>query len=224
MKKKIPLLVLQKIQPIIEQNKELIKPGFDTDALFHLVDSDKNSDFYFKIYPSKTEGKLDVFWKPAHSNSVNEVTGEIENSKIEGVFNKWISIIKDYSVIHSIYDDPLLASYQKEFESEFKIIDEDANYAPFNLEQQIFLEEYLGKVEEKLLKYRNDENSTEVEDLLLDVKELKEEQTKLNKNEVVNRLSRLWAKARKVGINLLKEIFIESRKELIKHLISTLLE
>ena len=45
MKKKIPLIVLEKINPILKSNKDLYIMLADPDCSFSLVDADAESDF-----------------------------------------------------------------------------------------------------------------------------------------------------------------------------------
>jgi hypothetical protein len=56
------------------------------------------------------------------------------------------------------------------------------------------------------------------------LEDLKANQTRLTKRKVTQVLAKIYAKARKHGLNLLKEIYIEAKKELIKQLISGKIE
>lgn len=223
MKKKIPLILLREIQPKIDQHRKLIRPVLKTDALFHLIDNDSKSDLYFKIYNSNV-GKYVTDFKPKNPTSILNSKSEQTLESVGKQFDTWIDIIKGYNSIVSIYDDPIIEAYQKEFETKFTIVDEDAEYAPFDLERQLFIDNYLEKIILKLEAAITENNKAEIEDIINDSKSLKNEQTQLCKKQVVERLSQIWAKTRKFGVTLLKEIYAESKKELIKQLIKGMLD
>lgn len=134
-------------------------------------------------------------------------------------FDSWIEFLNEYNNIHSIYDDPITEAYQKEFESQFELVDEEADYASFDLDKQLFIDNYLDNAILKLELAIAEANRSEVEELIVDANLLKTKQTQLSKRQVVKRLSKFCAKARKHGLNLVKEIFVEARKELLKQLI-----
>lgn len=224
MKKKIALALLEEIEPKIEKHRHLIMPLVETDALFHLIDSDPQSDFYFKIFPSKTSGKYISEFKPRHAHTTEKYRSEQSIENISKQFDTWISLLNKYNSLKSVYDDPIIAAYQKEFETQFEIVDEDANYASFDLDKQLFIDNYLESAILKLEAVKTDENKAEIEQLIVDAATLKTEQTKLSKKQVIKRLSSIWAKSRKYGMNLLKEIYVETRKELIKNIIKGVLE
>jgi hypothetical protein len=54
MKKTIPLKILEFIQPIAEENLSIVRQVRDEKAMFHLVDNDLNSDFFFKVTNQET--------------------------------------------------------------------------------------------------------------------------------------------------------------------------
>lgn len=224
MKKNIALNLLKEIQPKIDKNKELIAPILKTDALFHLIDNDAKSGFYFKIYVSQEANKYTSEFKPSHSSSTGVSKSPQTVESIGKQFDTWCGILKEYNEIHSIYDDPITEEYQREFENQFQLTDEDAEYTSFDLDKQLSIDHYLENVVLKLESSINETNKNEIEYLITETKALQNEQTKLTKKQVINRLSKIWASARKIGLNLLKEIFIEARKELINILIKGMIE
>lgn len=224
MKKHIALNLLKQIQPKIDKHRQLINPVVKTDALFHLIDNDPISDFYFKIYPSNEATKYIIEFKPRHSQTTEKYRSEQTIEAVSKQFDGWINILDEYNKIHSIYDDPIIEAYQKEFETQFELLDKDAEYASFDLDKQLFIDNYLDNAILKLESEITEGNKGEIEDLIAEANSLKTEQTQLTKKQVIKRLSKIWAKARKYGLNLLKEIYVEARKELIKHLIKEMLE
>lgn len=116
-----------------------------------------------------------------------------------------------------------MKSNQERFEKQFDILDEDADISSFNLSQQIFLDEYLSNVKSKLLvlqEGRSGDELKELEALAFEATEIQSDLTKATKRQIVKRLSKLWAKAQKVGIDVIKEIFVNVTAELTKRLLT----
>ena len=229
MKKNIPLKLLKQIEPKITKCKNLLTPIIKTDALYHLIDKDSCSDFYFKIYPSNVVSQYICDFKPRHSQSTLPHKSEQTIEVLSKHLDNWLNIIYEYNATNSIYDDPILKQYQDEFEAEFNLVDEDAEDVSFDLDKQLYLDSYLEIVIIKLESYKteskeNSINTIQIENLINETNTLRNEQTKLNKKEVVNRLSKLLAKARKHGLIFFKEIFVEFKKELINVIIKTFIE
>ena len=65
MKKKVPLEILQKIQPLIDKYPNLITLVPDSSAVFKFKDSDPNSDFYFTMsFRNNSTGKTPYYIRP----------------------------------------------------------------------------------------------------------------------------------------------------------------
>ena len=99
----------------------------------------------------------------------------------------------------------------------------DAETAPFDLKKQLYLEENLSAANKKLEELkanRTDEEVSQINDLQAEVQTIKKEMTGLTKKEVVSKLVRFWAKSRKVGIDVLKEVFINVTAEIFKQLLT----
>lgn len=220
-KKKIPLRVLELLEPYLKKSNDkiaLISPG---SFLMKFIDSDESSDFYFNIEQSQFEGgvlKLLIDRKPRNKNITENYRTWFDSKVLDIYFNEWVSFIDGYEKINSVYDDPIEKKYQKEFYSEFEIIDEDANYSSFNLEQQIWIDGYLDKIIIALNKYIEHDDK-DVEEIKTTAIQLKSDLTRLTKKAIIQKLSLIWSKARKHGLVILKEVYIEFRKELIKQLI-----
>lgn len=93
-------------------------------------------------------------------------------------------------------------------------MDDDADVVPFDLPRQILIDNYLDEVIIRLVSYE-EENDENLEELKAVAVELKSTLTQSTKNQVVRKLSVLWAMAREKGIPIFKEIFVELAKEVI---------
>ena len=147
MKKKIPLSLLEVFQPLIDKNKELVQQIKNDAVIFHLVDKDKDSDFFYQIVRQEnSNGALGyiVSYQPRNKHLTIKNDSWLKLEEITPSFEKWISIVESYDKIHTMHDDPILKSNQERFEKQFDIVDEDAGYASFDLNQQIYLNDYLN--------------------------------------------------------------------------------
>lgn len=224
MKKSIPLKLLQTIEPLIAEKLHLIEPVINHNSLFYLKDKDEKSEFFFSISRGKVRGSFVIEYKPRHHESVSIFKGEVKVENIPTTFQKWTSLLEQYNETKSIYDDPVLKAYQKEFEAQFEIIDENANYESFNLEQQIYLDNYFTNVIKILeAKFVNKEEQA-INPIIDDIKLLQNEQSSLSKNEVIKRLAKIWSLIRKHSISLLKQTFEVFHKEIVKNLVNKMIE
>ena len=220
-KKKIPLSILEILEPLILKNTGKIKLINPDNFLVKLIDTDSTSNFYLNIEQSKVEGgsvRVLIDRNPRNKDIVGNFQTWVEAKNLEQYFNDWVSFIEGYEKIKSIYDDPIQRKYQEEFYSEFEILDEDAGYVSFNLDQQIWIDEYLDRIILALDKHMAQEDK-DVEEIKIVAIQLKSDLTSLTKKVIIQKLSLIWSKARKHGLAILKEVYIEFRKELIKQLI-----
>ncbi len=225
MKKKIPLAILEVLQPIIDKNLDLIKPVKYEDGISHLVDNDENSDFYFKVIRQEmSNGKNGyvVEYKPTNKDNVKANSLWTDIKDINSYITEWLNIISSYNALHTIYDDPILKSNQERFEKEFNLVDEDAKTSSFELKQLLFLEDYLDTTKSKLsiLKEKaNEQTAIEIEELEIEVTEIKADLTKQTKQQIFKRLTKFWAKAQKTGLEVIKEVLINVTAEITKQLL-----
>ena len=67
MKKKVPIVVLEKITPIINENRVLLTTLRDENFFLSVKDSDPNSDLYFKLRQEDSRGTY-IIKKNLHLN------------------------------------------------------------------------------------------------------------------------------------------------------------
>jgi len=226
MKKEIPLKLLEIVEKFIKENIDCITFKIDKDTYYTIIDKDKTSNFYFKIFKKKPDNisispppLLFIEKSPKTEDDISPVIIGGDYIKLNRLLTEWVSIIKKYNSIDSIFDDPILNSYQKDFYAQYVIIDDDANYEPFNTNQLLFLENYLTNLERNIEKYKNEENEKVITEIITDTKLLKDELTQLSKNQVIKKLTIIWAKMQKESLKLIKEFVIEAKKEFFKYII-----
>ncbi|HLP50023.1 MAG TPA: hypothetical protein VK154_04020 [Chitinophagales bacterium] len=226
MKKNTPLTILEMLQPIVNNNSDIIEQVKTVELLYHIIDRDPNSNFFFKVVKREAQSNKEFFrleYKPKSKDSILAFAPLVERAALSDTLNSWIKIIKGYNAIHTVYDDPIIKANQERFEKQFEILDDDAEYAPFDLQQQLFLNEYLETVQVKLVELQDGKSEIEVKELnelKEEAKQIQNDLSKQPKKKIVKALTWLWAKAQKVGLPVIKEIFLTSVKEITKHIIS----
>ena len=208
-------MILSSIQPLINENKHLIKAVNNPELSLHLIDIDEDSDFYFKVFHPK-EGKHYVEMKPANENTVQYGGWQLEAKHTPDFFQIWIDILAKYNSMQTIFDDPILKAYEDEFYEEFKIIDEGADYKPFKYETQKLIQQYIVSVKAELVTKRTEENSDRIEAIIVDCEQLDTNLTKLSQNKIVKWLSKIWAKSRKEGLDVIDKIYTDWKGDTIK--------
>jgi hypothetical protein len=101
MKKKIPLAILEVLQPIIDKNLDLVQPIKFEEGIFHLVDNDESSDFYFKVLrqeASNNKSGYVIEYKPTSKDNVKSFAHWTELNKINDYITEWLKIIGSYTI------------------------------------------------------------------------------------------------------------------------------
>lgn len=223
MKKKIPLTLIESLKPLTDKFLDILEPVLDEKLIYGVKDRDIESDFFFHVTKqdySTTQNIYTITFKPRSRDiTVSHSTRKNLKSLTEE-YEKWLRNVDQYNKIKTIYDDPIIESYSKEFENEFEIIEKNAASEPFNLSQQLLIDNYLDKAQEKVLYLKENEQdetiSNHLDELLKEIHNVKSAVPKESKKQVIRRLSHFWAKARKIGLDVLKEVFINLITEGIK--------
>src|SRR5690606_26831224 len=153
-KKKLPITILKSLESFVNLTGEKFKIIDPKENLLHIVDIDNTSDFYFKIekYEKKQNGYFQFLMnrKPTNENDNGNQRSWIDIKNLESQFKTWLTLLDQYDTIPSFFDDPIIKSNAEKFYQKFDIIDENADIETFDLEQQLFLEEYLDNSKKKL--------------------------------------------------------------------------
>lgn len=226
MKKNTPLEIWERLQPLVDQNKEYIMAIPDNGSMFHVKDRDIKSSFFFKIVRQQSvNGRTSYYAEiaPRSTSSIEKHTTLGPPEHITEVFKQWIEIIKTYNSIQTVYDDPIIQANQARFEKQFEILDDDAETSSFNLDQQIFLNDYLDSAKTKIEALKDGRTTEEVnqlEDLKNEATEIQKLLTKETKNKIIKKLARFWAKAQKIGLDVIKEVIKDVAVEFTKKILT----
>lgn len=208
--------------------KEIIELATPLSSVISLVEKqqlrlkfeDKDGIFFFIIRdPYQSNDKIYCKIERA-PHTVSSNNGSIDSFPVSSaitIFNHWLGLVGEYESITIFEENSLLEKqYEEEFYDEFEIIDEDSQTSAFDLKRQILLYNYLQYVEKVFEKDAPEEVKAE---LVESAKSLKAQLSQLTKKETIKALSKILSKARKAGINIIKQIWEEGKKEAIKRLI-----
>jgi len=223
-KKKLPITILKSLEPFVNLSGEKFKIIEPKEHLLHVADIDHTSDFYFKIEDyQKRQNSFQFLMdkKPTSEHKNGNIRTWINIKNLESQFESWLQLLDQFENIDSFFDDPIVKSNAERFFQKFEIVDENADIETFDLEQQLFLEEYLNnskKKLEKLKKNQTEDKVIEIEVLEKETEEIKSALTTESKKKIMIRLSKFWGRAQKTGLQVIKEIFVSVTAELAKRL------
>lgn len=217
-KKRISVNLAKTIEPLVQQYYGLVNIVDETGYKLYFRDKDSNSDLFFGISKETQDNNSHVIHyacKPINSKTGDGGSTSDRIDNFVKVFNTWLDNLKYYDA-ESILNDPILRGYQEEFYHDFKIVDEDADIASFNYDQQLRLTEFLEKVYNNIDSIKDERNEKVIEEIKNEVCDLQNKVTSETKNGFMKKLSGLFAKARKAGIKISNFIFKEFIKEFLK--------
>lgn len=226
MKERIPLAFLESLTLARNENLQYVQPSDEQGTIFVLKDKSATSGFYFKIIKQEQRATglhFRVEYKPRAKGDVNPNSTWLTETPAINAINEWLALIAAYYTTQSIFDDPLTRSYEEKFAAKFDIVDEDAAYAGFDLEQQVYLDEYLNGVKSKvqaLKQGRPEAEAKQLDEIEAEAADLQKNLTRESKRSIIRRLARIWAKAQKIGLDVIKEIFVSVAADLTSKLIT----
>jgi len=137
-KKTVPLSIRNLIDKLYSENSHLIKPHFEGDCFVNFKEiDDDSSEFYFKIYSQTSGDTCSINYLPY--NDVSPKSSGYAGCNLDTVekqFNVWITLIKKYNERSIVFEDNITQKYYDDLEVYFKVMDEDADYAPFKFKKQ----------------------------------------------------------------------------------------
>ncbi|WP_336069340.1 hypothetical protein [Mesoflavibacter sp. CH_XMU1404-2] len=222
-KKKLPITILKALESFVNLSGDKFIVTDPRDNLLSVVDVDEESDFYFKIvqYQKKQDGSFQFLMdrKPKNDDEPNQYKAWINIKHLDTQFKIWLDLLHSYESTNSFFDDPIVISNAEKFFQKFEILDDNADKETFNLEQQLFLEEYLESSKEKLKNLKEnqtEEKIIEIEILEKETDEIKNALTTESKRKIMMRLSKFWGRAQKTGLQIIKEVFVSVVAEITK--------
>ncbi len=228
-KKELPLLI---VQSIVDSRNELRKRASenigviieskDDNSIIKFIDFDNTSTFYFilkNITLNSSDNALyaEVTILPAVVHNLEQKGFRVKINELYDKFSTWIGLIKNYNQLALDEEEKFKPFDENEFYSEFEIVDDDAEIAPFSAEKQILIYDYVSNLIEVLESKEQDVLTSQI---ITDSRFLADNIHKESKKEVTKRLAKIFAKIKRKGVKFMKEVLKETKKELIKRAIS----
>lgn len=202
MKKIVPISILTHLEEVLTEHPNMIRAVFEEKSIVVFKEKfDFGSPFYFKIESINVDDigrtSYTVEYLPYNQNNLNprRHSNLLDGLKVDIII--WLSLLVEYNKESIIFDDAITQKYFEYLEPKFKIIDEDADLAPHNFEQQEHLQGFLENAKLKIEAAITPESQHEAEEILNDIQKAKEKISKSTKSENVNRVRKIIAKAYK---------------------------
>ena len=225
-KKDIPLNLIKAIDPIAQENLDIIKLKEEENTFYSFIEWDSNSDYFFKIFinGSKYIGNysspnLVCEFKPTNEKILHKKMSQGATIDMATQFKDWINLIREINDTPSIHDDNFAKYYSDFYYNEYKIVDDDANTAPFNPYQQDVIDAYLDSLTNAIeISDENVDEATKTE-LINEIKSIKAKLLITTKNQVMKSITKIYGKIYKVSKPFGKWVTQEAGKQLISKLI-----
>ena len=218
-KEQIPLRVHKAIEPYLDKKDKLFRKTDSEDELMHFKGSSIDSNFFFHIksHRKNNNGKNQIYlsYQPYNEESVEPRLVWVDCSSINAHFQVWYKLLSGFNNTKTIFDDPIINEFKEEYFSYFEIIDEDKD-KPLSQTAIIPVYEHFEDVKERLNKYKNKKNTSEIEEIQKDIEYLNDNLTNTGRQEIANRICTIWAKLTKQGVKFIKEFVEVSRKHIMK--------
>lgn len=218
-KKDFPLTVHQNLNQLRTEFSKNFKSASPEMPLMVFKDTDEYSSFYFQINSFSKENNDFIYriaYKPKSQDDLEGHTSTLKFDELYRRIKNWIATIQHFDQTPHFFEDHITESYAKEYFDEYKILEDDADTEPFDFKRQLLIDQYLENSVKFLEKYQNKNANIDLVEPIEIAITLRANLTTLTKNEVIQRLSKFWAVARKKGLPIIKEVFFELAKELIK--------
>ncbi len=221
-KKDLPLDVLKILEKYVSIHGEKYIRTEEENSMLKLIDFDSESDFHFIIQQYK-DNKFLIQYKPYTKININTFRSWISINELDGQFQNWINLLEEYSKVKSIFDDPILKSFEEEYFSDFEILEEDKD-KPLENEKLFLLDEFLENLVNGLESHKTENNKNKIEEIQNNIILLQENLTISTRQEITEKISKIFAKIKKLGVKYIKEFITEGKKQLMSEGIKYLIE
>jgi hypothetical protein len=219
MKKKIPIGLRKILDTESSGFNEIFTTEFTDDCVIRFKDTDINSDYFFEVTKINLSQVLNDISYSIKYKPTNELTTETggRNVKLSGFreyFKNWKRLLIESNKESPLFDDYFTQKYFEELEPKFEILDEDADFKPYSIEQQKRIIQFLENVEKIIKEQKTDPK--EVRETLELITETKANISKTTKKNVVKNIRKIIAKGFKIGLQVGEKLLIEFTTELAK--------
>jgi len=226
-KEQTPLVVHETLEPYLDKGDSLFVKINSEDDLIRFKGIAPDSIFYFHIKGHRrnksNKNEINVEYQPSNKESVESRELWLEPKNIDGHFKLWYNLLEGYNNTRTVFDDPIVDSFQEDYFSYFEIIDEEKD-KPLESNAILPLYEHFELISSRLEEYKNESNQTEIQEIQEDIAQLNANLTKEGRQIVAKRICRIWAKLTKQGVKYVKEFVEVSRKYVMKEAVKQIFQ
>ncbi|MBP6237177.1 MAG: hypothetical protein KA270_05380 [Saprospiraceae bacterium] len=220
MKKQIPFAIREIVDKTLSDNPNLIKATFKENSVVVFKEKyDDDSNFFFTIESINSlkggETTYTISFMPCNFNNFSSKRHTTILNAVEKDFQTWVKILNEYNKESIIFDDTITQKYFENLESDIKILDDDAETAPFKPEQQEHINVILNNSIKLIEANKDEENRNIADEIIKDIESTKKTLSKSTKNEVIVKIKKIIAKSYKFNLEVGKAILVEFTKESI---------
>lgn len=210
--KKIPLSLAEPFEESKKKYSFLIDQVSHENFYYWFKDKDPNSDFLFSISKGNSYLRYKLEIKPVDENSVLTIPfNNVALDQVLAKFDKWIKIIERYNKLNSMDSDPIVQWYKVQYSEVIKPQNPEERFEdlPFKTKDD-FLKK-LDLCSKTLIDKKNEIDSSNFREIFDEINDLKEKVNELNIGETANKTSSIFAKIRRIGINIFYNIIGDGR-------------
>ena len=212
---KVPAIFLQEIEPILFKHLTNFTYTSNEECYYYIEYSASPENMYFKIlrdlpqgYKPSQPNMFAINYKPKSLVKLNSLTQALTITSIKESLVKWFELVEVYQKTQSVLDDPIIRSYQKEFEKRLSFIDEDDpshQSEPFPINVQLALISYLNNVDEliKNSKVIPQEAASEIIDDISELKSTINNSSRYNVRKKIKIRQSLFTNRKRMGTAVL---------------------
>ena len=218
MKKQTAVTVWEKIKPILAKNRDLFIKVDSPPQDLRLEDADTDSDFFFEFRKDPKSANYIMKYKPASPDQVRELFTSSDESGLVARLSGWFDILHRYNAIDLDFE----YFFYSEFYTMVKSQEPDADSMPYDTQEQLAISGYIDSIKDILENLKAEAPEAKQHQLTAVIAEcdkLQERLPDLTKNQVLGKLARIWAKAKKAGLSVLKDLALEFKKGAIKAIV-----
>ena len=230
------LQLMKSYSRMVDFDPQSFPVDLETEAIKTIRDPDPNSNYEFSlvrvyIHPHGGNHMVSLRFRPEGESSPSLYAPDVEIDKVSTYFNNWQKVVNESNEFIQKYvvRDAILEEYVNEEFVQFEILEEKVSKdKSYPLPVQLFIDAYLKDVVKRLEAYKEgnqlDEQAVQaVNDVIEEANDLRKNQTKQSEFKVASSLSKMWAKARKAGLEVYTEIKKDALKEIVKYFVKELL-
>lgn len=219
-KEQTPLVVHKAIEPYLDKKDGLFKRVNSEKDLIRFEGSAVDSNFFFHIKSHRNQNNQNQIlleYQPFSPESVASKTvlvkSELKN--LDTHFQVWFKLLEEFKKTKTVFDDPIETGFQEDYYSYFEIIEDEKN-KPLESASILPIYEHFEGIRLKLDEYKTEENSSKIEEIQEEINQLNKNLTVSGRQEIANRICKVWAKLTKLGVKYIKEFVEVSRKYIMK--------